>query len=479
MSKEQNSSRKALVASSVFALVVGGAGVLKNFQQEQEQYSGILRRSSALPQQIGDKMIFTSQENVQLLPSPDEPKCKDTSSGTCGRTGEKIDPTMIVNHFTADGRVATAEDVRRFFAEGSLDRGRKRGVGVQFIVGTEGEILQLANMYPSMVEKTQGVQNYNNKAINIEVVNPGFTANGKDEIPQAQYDALLDLNLSLMKQYDIKLGPTHTWKAPSNAPVKVSGVVGHYQVNPDTKSDPGPNFMRDLNADIKKRLSTSSVAKKPDISQPLVKKGDPRSSYIALTLDTGQGEKGTGAKLTAEQHANIKKTLTILKENDAHVTFFGTGAFYADKANKDIINQLKTDGHEIANHTYDHPDAKKISSQAFKSEIERTEQAAKGAGMNLTKYFRYPFLSIDHTNILKQKGYKNIYMTSTCDSGDWVKNATAKTVYTHLTKKDCLEGGAIAIVHPYTAQSTGALGDILKRYKQAGKKAGRVSDVLG
>lgn len=258
-----SSERNRWISKSVSTLVCGVAafcavGLVARKSEvalegtiAQNAYAISSEKNGTGAKRNGEILLFTQESNIRLLPDPNDPKCKSTASGTCGRTGEKIEPEIIVNHFTIGAIDQTANDVWSFFAQGSPDKGRRRGLGVQFVVGKEGEVLQLAHMYEGKVEKTNGVQNYNSEAISIEAVYPENTASSKNALPKAQYDSLVRLNLNLIKQYDIPLGPSHTWKAPSNNRVDVSGVLGHHQLNPETKTDPGLNFMKDLREDIR------------------------------------------------------------------------------------------------------------------------------------------------------------------------------------------------------------------------------------
>ena len=61
---------------------------------------------------------------------------------------------------------------------------------------------------------------------------------------------------------------------------------------------------------------------------------------IALTFDDGP-RKGTTAEI-----------LDVLKENDAHATFFTIGKQIADHS--DVVKRAHDEGHEICTHTWDH-----------------------------------------------------------------------------------------------------------------------------
>ena len=76
-----------------------------------------------------------------------------------------------------------------------------------------------------------GITDMNAHSIGIELVNPGHT-NGYKPFPAAQMDALRQLAKEIMKRHNI---PAHN-------------VIGHSDVAPDRKSDPGELFPWELMA---------------------------------------------------------------------------------------------------------------------------------------------------------------------------------------------------------------------------------------
>jgi hypothetical protein len=182
----------------------------------------------------------------KLLPLPQENNCKGTKTESCGRPGTCIQPAKIVIHTTA-GPSTKAEDTYRFFAGGAGGA----GTGTQFVIGKEGEVIQMAELFKDQVETTRGVQNYSDH-ISIEVVDDNVYGS-KNEAPAVQYASLIKLVKQLMQQYNIPLGDLqYDWKSPNNEKNMSlgKGVYGHYQLNPQTKTDPGINFMRDLRKDL-------------------------------------------------------------------------------------------------------------------------------------------------------------------------------------------------------------------------------------
>lgn len=165
-----------------------------------------------------------------------------------GRPGTCFKPKWIVMHITA-GSENTALQVFGYFNSGAGGR----GVGTQFAIGKQGDDIQMTQSFTNKFETAYGVANYNNGSISIELTRLTIFS-GKSQVPPKQYAEAVRLVKALMKQYNIPVGPNgYTWKGPNDSNVNPpSGVYGHYQFNPDTRTDPGAGFMRDFRKDIAK-----------------------------------------------------------------------------------------------------------------------------------------------------------------------------------------------------------------------------------
>lgn len=184
----------------------------------------------------------------QFLPLPSEkPTCSQTVTEACGRPGTCVaNPTRIVLHVT--GGDADAQATYRYFLNGSDNR----GVGSHFIIGKDGETLQLVESLEGKFEVAYAVAGYSDH-ISIEIVNR-TVYNNKNEPPPVQYQAVLNLVKKLMIQYNIPVGNVeYDWRAPSDEPTSLAtpGVYGHYQLNPRSRADPGAGFLRDIRQDLK------------------------------------------------------------------------------------------------------------------------------------------------------------------------------------------------------------------------------------
>ncbi len=97
------------------------------------------------------------------------------------------------------------------------------------------------------------------------------------------------------------------------------------------------------------------------IEEAIVIRTGPDESKVALTFDDCWSESA------------VKQILQIAKENEIKVTFFPTGRII--KKYPELWQQVIAEGHEIANHTYSHPNLRKLSEESIKEEIEKTQEA--------------------------------------------------------------------------------------------------------
>ena len=129
-------------------------------------------------------------------------------------------PDMVVVHYTGmrDG-AAALERLRDPAAK----------VSAHYLVETDGRILRLVDearrAWHAGVSHWGGAQDVNGRSIGVELVNPGHD-HGYRPFPDAQVDALLTLLDAVRGRWSVADGD----------------IVGHSDVAPDRKRDPGELF---------------------------------------------------------------------------------------------------------------------------------------------------------------------------------------------------------------------------------------------
>ena len=123
---------------------------------------------------------------------------------------------------------------------------------------------------------------------------------------------------------------------------------------------------------------------------------------------------------------NTPKLLNLLKRENIKALFFVLGQKIESSKNMDIVKRAFEEGHIIGNHTYSHPNLKKLSDEKIKSEILKTEELLKDF-LTVPKLFRPPYGStnIRVNKIISELGYTNVFWN--VDTLDW-KNRSIQWV---------------------------------------------------
>ena len=201
----------------------------------------------------------------------------------------------------------------------------------------------------------------------------------------------------------------------------------------------------------------------------LVQRGRADKPWVALTLDAGADA------------APVPAMLKTLREHNVKITFFLTGKWIKD--NPELARAIVADGHEIANHSFTHPDMRHLSDAAILKELADTEALlAETTGASSRPLFRPPFGAYDERvlRLVVGAGYLPIYWT--LDSLDSVgEPKTPDFLFERVTAKLTPEKlrGAIILAHCGSQPTADALPRILDRFAEMGFEVKKVSEVLG
>lgn len=184
--------------------------------------------------------------------------------------------------------------------------------------------------------------------------------------------------------------------------------------------------------------------------------------YIALTFDDGPHKTLT------------PKLLDLLAAHHMKATFFVVGQNAAD--HPDILRRASREGHEIGNHTWSHPNLGKMSDEAVRRELQKTDDAIFAAIGKHPTLMRPPYGSItahEKRWIHDDFGYRIIIWD--VDPLDW-KRPGPSVVCNRIMKET--RSGSIVLahdIHPPTLEAMPATFDQLDR---KGFKSVTVSELL-
>lgn len=184
--------------------------------------------------------------------------------------------------------------------------------------------------------------------------------------------------------------------------------------------------------------------------------------YIALTFDDGPN-----VTLTP-------KLLDLLAARHLKATFFVVGQNAAD--HPEILKRAVREGHEIANHSWSHPNLGKMSDEAVRRELQKTDDAIVAAIGKRPTLMRPPYGSITaHQKrwIHDQLGYRIIIWD--VDPLDW-KRPGPSVVTARILKET--KAGSIVLAHDIHAPTIEAMPATFDQLMKKGFKSVTVTELL-
>ena len=202
-----------------------------------------------------------------------------------------------------------------------------------------------------------------------------------------------------------------------------------------------------------------------------------RQAYEAYQIE--QAEKLRQAteqmvSLTFDDGPNPKTTpliLDILKKYNAKATFFILGQNIA--GNEDIIRRMVAEGHEVANHSWSHPNFTKLSPDQIKQEVEQTQAALEQITGQRPLMVRPPYGAVNQT-VMNAMNLPAIYWS--VDSLDW-KTRDSKAILNVIQANT--RPGSIVLLHDIHQPTAESIEPVIQYLQGQGYKLGTLSNLLG
>jgi peptidoglycan/xylan/chitin deacetylase (PgdA/CDA1 family) len=198
--------------------------------------------------------------------------------------------------------------------------------------------------------------------------------------------------------------------------------------------------------------STAVIAQSADVQ--IIHRFETSEPLIALTFDAGSDRGYTGQILDTLANTGIKAT-------------FGMTGTWAEQ-NPDLIQRIHTEGHQLINHSWDHPHFPQISSAERIEQLERTEAIIRSlTGETMHPYFRPPFGEYDASVLadLAANGYTTMVMW-TVDTLGWNGYSAAQITQRVI---DGAAPGAIMLMHVGSqSQDAAALPGMIQQLRDRG-----------
>lgn len=196
-----------------------------------------------------------------------------------------------------------------------------------------------------------------------------------------------------------------------------------------------------------------------------VQKGNTSEKVVALTFDDGSD--GT----------NFNKITDSLAKHNIKATFFLTGQ--GAENHPSPVQRMASQGHDIGNHSYNHPHFPQISTSAMQSQLSQTESIVKKiTGRSTKPFFRAPYGETNSTvlNTVGNAGYTHTFHW-TIDTLDWQGHSAT---YVSNRVRNNIQPGAIVLMHTGAGASgtVQALDQIIPALKNQGYRFVTLSQLM-
>ena len=177
---------------------------------------------------------------------------------------------------------------------------------------------------------------------------------------------------------------------------------------------------------------------------------------------------------SANAPSKTLQILDLLDQYEAKCTFFLQGTFL--KANPDVVKEIEARGHEVANHSYSHPNMPDLTNDQIIADFNKSSAIFNEVLGHEPALYRPPsgYSSQRDRAIARALGQEVIKWT--VDSRDGFQDSTLNTVIKRVQNN--AGSGAIVLMHVYGKHTLKALETLLPWYIEQGYRFVTVSDLL-
>ncbi|GAC1391060.1 MAG: hypothetical protein NVSMB31_08260 [Vulcanimicrobiaceae bacterium] len=199
------------------------------------------------------------------------------------------------------------------------------------------------------------------------------------------------------------------------------------------------------------------------LHEPILSNRSGRPRLIALTFDDGP------------YAVTTPLLLDTLRDLHVHATFFYIGR--DAQQYPELTSRTSREGHEIANHTFSHPNLDQLSNAAVGTELREGAVALhrSSADPSIDRLFRPPHGRFTEETLMvaQRLGYHTVLWSD--DGGDW-RTMTAQSLAQHLETH--ATAPEIVLLHSGRLPTIEMLPEVVARFRTAGYEFVTVSQML-
>jgi len=197
-----------------------------------------------------------------------------------------------------------------------------------------------------------------------------------------------------------------------------------------------------------------------DLPLAAIYKGNPKKESVAFIMNVAWGNE------------TIPTILSVLKENNIHITFSLEGKWA--KNNPDLVKLIVDAGHELANHSYSHPDMAKLSYGEQLDQIQKTNEIIQAYTKKTPVWFGPPSGSYNENTLKAASELEMETVMWSVDTIDW-KNKSQEEILNRVITK--VHPGAIVLMHP-KENTMKVLPEMIKQVKDKNLKITTLTELL-
>ncbi len=188
----------------------------------------------------------------------------------------------------------------------------------------------------------------------------------------------------------------------------------------------------------------------------------PRHPWIALTFDDGP------------HPVKTEQLLAMLKQEGVPATFFVVGKMAVRYP--EIVREIARQGHEVANHTFSHPNLARLDDKTLLTELAQTRGVIQKLTGQDTLLYRPPGGDFSRRTLrtASQAGYHMILWTVLTKD---VNGASIPAMQRHIL--NCASDGAIVLMHSGIPNTVEMLPHVIQELRREGYHFVTVSQLLG
>jgi probable sporulation protein (polysaccharide deacetylase family) len=269
-----------------------------------------------------------------------------------------------------------------------------------------------------------------------------------------QVNALYDEIKSNAKNYEE--GPQNAevdkvWKAtPGYNGLKVDIEASYENMKKDELFDPKKLVFKEIPPSV--HLS--------DLPPEPIYRGHPDKQMVSFIINVAWGNEF------------IPLMLETLKKHKVYATFFLEGRWV--KENPELAKMIVDAGHEVGNHSYNHPNLKTMTASLVREQLVSTNNVIEATTGKKPTWFAPPSGSYRQEVVKIASDLDMGTILWSVDTIDWQKPTPATLIERVMNK---VHPGALILMHP-TDSTAKSLDSLIIRIKEQNLKIGHVTSLL-